>query len=29
VERMRTVELTARRFEVPASFDAEAYLAEA
>jgi predicted DNA-binding transcriptional regulator YafY len=29
VERMRTVELTARRFEVPASFDAEGYLAGA
>jgi predicted DNA-binding transcriptional regulator YafY len=29
VERMRTVELTARRFDVPASFDAEAYLAGA
>jgi predicted DNA-binding transcriptional regulator YafY len=29
VERMRTVELTARRFEVPASFDAEEYLAGA
>jgi predicted DNA-binding transcriptional regulator YafY len=29
VERMRTVELTARRFDVPASFDAEQYLAGA
>jgi predicted DNA-binding transcriptional regulator YafY len=29
VERMRTVELTARRFEVPASFEAEEYLAGA
>jgi hypothetical protein len=29
VERMRTVELTSRRFEVPASFDAQAYLAGA
>jgi len=29
VERMRTVELTLRRFDVPASFDAEAYLAGA
>jgi predicted DNA-binding transcriptional regulator YafY len=27
VERMRTVELTSRRFDVPASFDAEEYLA--
>ena len=29
VERMRTVELTRGRFEVPASFDAEKYLAGA
>ena len=29
VERMRTVELTGRRFNVPASFDAEEYLAGA
>jgi predicted DNA-binding transcriptional regulator YafY len=29
VERMRTVELTSRRFDVPASFDAEKYLAGA
>ena len=29
VERMRTVELTSRRFDVPASFDAEEYLAGA
>jgi hypothetical protein len=29
VERIRTVELTSRRFDVPASFDAEAYLAGA
>ena len=29
VERMRMVELSARRFEVPASFDAEKYLAGA
>jgi predicted DNA-binding transcriptional regulator YafY len=29
VERMRTVDLSARRFDVPASFDAEKYLAGA